>query len=118
MKPSTKGDSYTDMSNSNIERQVLASARLIYWGRKASAPRALRLYGLAGSFIALRELTFLREVASNLLDVGGAQALLAFLADAFVNTELAVQAVFLVTGVLGALALRDFLRTSFGNIRA
>lgn len=93
-----------------IKQNVMASVRLIYWGRKATSATALKVYGLVLGLVALRELTYLRQAIANLFEVSSAEGLVTFVSSALMNTELTVQAALVVTGVLAALLLRDALR--------
>lgn len=93
-----------------IKQNVMASVRLIYWGRKAMSATALKAYGLVLGLVALRELTYLRQAIANMFDVTSVDGFVTFVSAALMNTELTVQAALAVTGVLAALLLRDALR--------
>ena len=93
----------------NLEQKVMASVLLIYWGRKVTSPFALKLYGLVAGAVALRELTYLRQVIFNMLDSEGVSRFFTFTTSAFANAEFSVQLAFLVTALLGVLTLRDTL---------
>ncbi len=96
---------------SSIEQKVMASVRVIYFGRKLKSPTAFKLYGVSAGLVALRELTYLRQTIINMFDVTSVDGLLTFLSSAFLNTELAVQAALLATAVVAVLFLRDVIST-------
>ena len=96
---------------SKIQQQVMASVLVVYALRRATSPFALKAYALSAALLALVLTVSVPHIATNLMQVG-LSGLGAFIVGAVRSTTLTVQVMTFTAFLMGALLLRDTLRTS------
>ena len=96
-----------------IEKNVMASVRVIYGVRQLMNATALKVYVFTLSILGIATLVSLPHVVANFLNVahGGLPSMSVFIAAALIQTKVLVQ-IALALGVLSFVLLtRDMLRS-------
>lgn len=89
----------------------MASVLVIYYARKATRPRALKLYALIAAGGSIATLVSVPDVLANIMTVG-LQGFATFLYVAVTNTTPMVQVSTAVALVMAILLVRDVASTS------
>ena len=100
-------------SQSNIERQVMASVAVIYVARKLLSHTALEVYVFAASLFAIWKLVWVTRVLQNFstAEHNGLNAVGNYLLVAVSHTNIAVQLTLLVGALAFISLLVDFVRS-------
>lgn len=98
---------------STIEQKVMGSVAVIHTFRRATSATALKVYTCVVSLYGLGSLVWVSKVWGNMANMGPA-ALLQFWVSAFVQTDLAVQVLF-VAMVVSAVWLAFDMARSFAQ---
>lgn len=98
---------------STIEQRVMASVGAIYLLRRVTGWRALKVYALLASSIALWQLVWVHKVFDNFFAVEkkGTGAIANYALEALMHTQVAVQLTLLVATITCVSLVLDTMRT-------
>lgn len=96
----------------SVRREVMRRVYIVFFLRTTAVPLALKTASALALAVAGAALISVRSVWFNMPSFAEAASVGKFLLSAFLNTELAVQALALGLVVLAALAFRDLLRAA------
>lgn len=96
----------------SVRREVMRRVYMVFFLRTVVKPFALKAASAGALAVVGAALISVRSVWFNMPSIAEAASVAKFLLSAFLNTELAVQALALGLVVLAALALRDLLRAA------
>ncbi|MDO8517679.1 MAG: hypothetical protein Q7S26_00085 [bacterium] len=99
---------------SKIEQQVMASVAVVYTARQLLSRRALEIYALAASALALWQLVWVHKVFENFVAIekNGLDAVTTYLFVAVTQTHLAVQLTLVVATVAFIFLIVDTVRSA------